>query len=592
MALELRTDPSDPSDPSAEADAPSLFPRDELIALLQCPCCHGPGDLVLSGDQLLCPVCRRRFDFRRGVPVLLCEDRDVAVMPDDHQSNAVNDSTLDWLDSLDGYSLNLGAGASARRPSRCIEVEYSVFKNTTAVADAHSLPFKDSTFDAVVSFNTFEHLMDPAQAAQELHRVLKPGGKLQLQTAFLQPLHEEPAHFYDATEYGVRHWFKDFDIDACFVPDNMSPIYALSWLAAEILWRVGAELGPRERVRVGSVPLGDWEGFWGSADTDWKPAATLARLSQSAQRGVSFGTELRARKPGRLVGAGPAVDKVWPADGFPRAELVAMLRCPCCHGPSGLVDDGDLLVCRDCSERFRSTRGVPVLVCEDRDVVVMPEDHRSNPIDAATLDWLDAVPGFSLNLGAGASNRRPSRCVEIEYSVFRHTTAVADAHNLPFKDDMFDAIVSFNTFEHLVDPVRAAKELYRVLKPGGRLQVQTAFLQPLHEEPAHFYNATEYGVRHWFADFDIETCAVPERMSPAYALAWLANHVLWHVERERGEKVSEMVGKISLRQWARYWEDPDTRHGFLPTVFALLTPSTRAHFAAGFEVRATKPVPA
>ena len=580
-----------PDEPGLEPTRDSL-PVQELVALLRCPCCLGPGDLVIDGNDLLCPGCSHRFPFVRRVPVLLCEDRDVPVMPDDHQSNQIDDGTLDWLDSLDGYSLNLGAGATTRRPRRCVEIEYSVFRNTTAVANAHNLPFKDAVFSAVVSFNTFEHLADPEVAANELFRVLKPGGRLQLQTAFLQPLHEGPFHFYNATEFGVRRWFAHFDVEDCFVPDNMSPQYALGWIASTMLYHVGRELGPRDQQLVGSVSLQDWDAFWDSPDHGgWAPAVALGCLSQTALSTVGFGFELRAKKPGQFVEKPAVTSSSRPSSGgFALDELVSLLRCPSCHGSSDLVIAGEQLVCCDCSHRFSLQRGVPVLLCEEREVPVMPDDHLSNPIDESTLGWLDSLDGYSLNLGAGATKRRPGRCIEVEYSLFRNTTTVADAHNLPFKDGVFDAVVSFNTFEHLADPIVAARELHRVLSPGGRLRLQTAFLQPLHEEPAHFYNATEFGVRRWFADFDVQDCFVPDNMTPAYTVAWLANHVLFHVDQERGEELKEMVGQITLRQWARYWEDPNGRHGFLPAVFALLPLSVRAHFAAGFEIRASKPV--
>lgn len=45
---------------------------------------------------------------------------------------------------------------------------------------------------------------------------------------------------------------------------------------------------------------------------------------------------------------------------------------------------------------------------------------------------------------------------------------VADAHKLPFKSDYFDLIVSYETIEHLVDPLKALKEIHRVLKKDGK----------------------------------------------------------------------------------------------------------------------------
>lgn len=42
--------------------------------------------------------------------------------------------------------------------------------------DAQAMPFADESFDAVTSTSVFEHLPDPARAAAEVARVLRPGG--------------------------------------------------------------------------------------------------------------------------------------------------------------------------------------------------------------------------------------------------------------------------------------------------------------------------------------------------------------------------------------------------------------------------------
>ncbi len=44
------------------------------------------------------------------------------------------------------------------------------------VMDMHHMSFKDSTFDAVFASHSFEHAHDPAKAAAEMRRVLKPRG--------------------------------------------------------------------------------------------------------------------------------------------------------------------------------------------------------------------------------------------------------------------------------------------------------------------------------------------------------------------------------------------------------------------------------
>ncbi len=49
------------------------------------------------------------------------------------------------------------------------------------------------------------------------------------------------------------------------------------------------------------------------------------------------------------------------------------------------------------------------------------------------------------------------------------TTKVADAEDLPFADDTFDAVLSTVGVMFTPDPQRAARQLVRVVRPGGRI---------------------------------------------------------------------------------------------------------------------------
>jgi ubiquinone/menaquinone biosynthesis C-methylase UbiE len=48
----------------------------------------------------------------------------------------------------------------------------------------------------------------------------------------------------------------------------------------------------------------------------------------------------------------------------------------------------------------------------------------------------------------------------------------ATAEDLPFGDNSFDIVHSHHVFEHVADPVRAAREAFRLLKPGGMAYVE------------------------------------------------------------------------------------------------------------------------
>lgn len=47
------------------------------------------------------------------------------------------------------------------------------------------------------------------------------------------------------------------------------------------------------------------------------------------------------------------------------------------------------------------------------------------------------------------------------------------AEHIPYDSNMFDAVISFHTIEHVQEVDKALKEMYRVLRPGGRLYIET-----------------------------------------------------------------------------------------------------------------------
>jgi SAM-dependent methyltransferase len=62
----------------------------------------------------------------------------------------------------------------------------------------------------------------------------------------------------------------------------------------------------------------------------------------------------------------------------------------------------------------------------------------------------------------------------------------ADACDLPFEDESFELALSIHVLEHIPDDRRALRELFRVLKPGGRavLQVPPSNLAETREDPS------------------------------------------------------------------------------------------------------------
>ncbi|GAB3790955.1 class I SAM-dependent methyltransferase [Spirosoma horti] len=48
---------------------------------------------------------------------------------------------------------------------------------------------------------------------------------------------------------------------------------------------------------------------------------------------------------------------------------------------------------------------------------------------------------------------------------------IGDMEELPYADQSFDVVTGFNSFQYAAQPVEALKEVYRVLKPAGKLGI-------------------------------------------------------------------------------------------------------------------------
>src|SRR4051794_9093060 len=96
------------------------------------------------------------------------------------------------------------------------------------------------------------------------------------------------------------------------------------------------------------------------------------------------------------------------------------------------------------------------------------------------------------------------------------------AEHLPFVENSFDAVLSVAVLEHVRNPLQAAAEMVRVLKPGGDLLCAVPFLQPLHGYPHHYFNITTQGIRRLFEnDLGEIQVNVPDSLHPLHALHWI-----------------------------------------------------------------------
>ncbi len=117
-------------------------------------------------------------------------------------------------------TLDVGCGRNKRGD---IGVDYSKDSNADIIADACYLPFKDETFDKVISTVVLEHSPNPLNFLKEQYRVLKRGGEVEVTT--------DNAQYYRWSVmklFGIRHEDYHADHYMIFFPKNVIRLLRLA----------------------------------------------------------------------------------------------------------------------------------------------------------------------------------------------------------------------------------------------------------------------------------------------------------------------------------------------------------------------------
>ena len=104
------------------------------------------------------------------------------------------------------------------------------------------------------------------------------------------------------------------------------------------------------------------------------------------------------------------------------------------------------------------------------------------------------------------------------------TDVLCVGEDLPLADDRFDKVISLPPGS--LHPLSYAREMCRVLKPGGEMLIDYPFMQHVNGYPHHYFNATPQGHRSLFEELcDIKSVEVRPNQAPIYSLFWILQ--LW-----------------------------------------------------------------
>ena len=175
---------------------------------------------------------KRRIVQERSAFVFVSHDLPANYdQPDYASSNPYQQRSLELIDEYaDGLVVDLGAGNPQHSFPNVCQVEIRKYPGTDIVVTEGRVPLAENSVDAVISEAVLEHVQNPFVYVSEILRILKPGGKVLLDTAFMQPLHGFPYHFFNTTAYAVRLLFEPFEIERLHVGPHQHPWIALNWL--------------------------------------------------------------------------------------------------------------------------------------------------------------------------------------------------------------------------------------------------------------------------------------------------------------------------------------------------------------------------
>ncbi len=211
--------------------------------------------------------------------------------------------------------------------------------------------------------------------------------------------------------------------------------------------------------------------------------------------------------------------------------------------------------------------------------IVDTDNVSANEYDETARAMIDEFrEGLILDCGAGLRPVYHDNVVNFEICPYPTTDVRGVGERLPFQDGVFDAAFSFAVLEHVRDPFACAREIVRVLKPGGKLYCVVPFLQPLHGYPHHYFNMTHQGLRSLFEDaMTIDRQDVIASGKPIWTLTWFLNRWLAQLPAAaRSEFEQQKIGDL-LADSREYFEKSFVRD--LPRDANFELASTTALFA-------------
>jgi SAM-dependent methyltransferase len=226
-------------------------------------------------------------------------------------------------------------------------------------------------------------------------------------------------------------------------------------------------------------------------------------------------------------------------------RAMSILRCP--RSGTSLSLEGSVIKSAS-GETYPIIAGKPILV---RHVEPM---HIENPTEGIVSQNIASysppdVKGWKLHLGSGNVPCSDPDVLSLDILPLPNVDVVCEAEALPFATDAISHVTSGAVFEHLYNPLKAIAEVRRVLREGGNLHIDTAFMQSYHGFPSHYFNMTPQACETFLVDdFILNYSTVPLSGSPIFGIETTIRRLLDALPRAEADRILRLSLKDFLEE--------------------------------------------
>lgn len=261
-------------------------------------------------------------------------------------------------------------------------------------------------------------------------------------------------------------------------------------------------------------------------------------------------------------------------------------QCPNCKNED-LIFDSNYIFCKICNSSFPILEGKPVLIRQDNEIfppssylnsVVSSESKLKSllskfiPRPSVNLSYHEHIkilaqslksfnPAYILVVGAGnqkdcldklMSEYSNIQLIYCDVDIKATVDLFCDAHNIPFKDQVFHGVITTAVLEQVLYPERVVSEIYRVLVEGGIIYSEIPFMQQVHGGAYDFTRFSLSGHRRLFNNFSELSSGLVA--GPGTTLVWA---IEYFVSCFAWNHISRLLIKAGVRlffSWLKYFD--------------------------------------